>query len=162
MCDGVGRAAPRAGRRGACPRPGRALRPRDGQEPEHRAAGLAEGLRPAARRAQPRARLEPPGRSGERAGAAAGALQGLHRRGAAAGRTRGRAGLAPAARGLPRAARRGRRDPQPRGPGGGAGGGRPRGAAAGPGLRHGAGSAERAAVAAERSDLWQGLRRRAA
>ena len=56
----------------------------------------AEGPRPAAGRAQPRARLKPPGRSGARAGVAAGTLQGLHR-----------------------AARQGRRGAQPRGHGGG-------------------------------------------
>ena len=133
-----------------------------GAEPEHRAAGLAEDVRRAAGRAEPRARLEPAGRPGAGPGAAAGPLQGLHRRGATAGRPRGRAGRAAADRGVPRAARRGGRGAQPRRRRGSAGGGGPRGTAAGAGLCHGAGPGERAAVAAERSDLWQGLRCRAA
>ena len=158
----VGGAAPGEQWRGARARAGGALRAGDRAEPEHRAAGVAEDVRRAAGRAEPRARLEPAGRPGAGPGAAAGALQGLHRRGAAAGRPRGRAGRAAADRGVPRAARRGGGGAQPRRRRGGAGGGGPRGAAAGTGLRHGAGSGERAAVAAERSDLWQGLRCRAA
>ena len=57
----VGRGAPRARRRRsrACPR--RAMRPGDRPEPQHRAAGLAEDVRPAARRLQRRTRLEPAG-----------------------------------------------------------------------------------------------------
>ena len=46
------------------------VRPGDGQEPEHHAARLAEDLRPAARRPEPRARLEPVGRPGAGADAA--------------------------------------------------------------------------------------------
>ena len=43
----------------ACAR--RAVRPGDGQEPQHRAAGLGANLRPAGRGLQPRPRLEPTG-----------------------------------------------------------------------------------------------------
>ena len=39
----------------------RAVRPGDGQEPQHRAAGLGADLWPAGRGVQPRPRLEPPG-----------------------------------------------------------------------------------------------------
>ena len=57
----VGRGAPRAQRRRsrACPR--RAMRPGDRPEPQHRAAGLAEDIRPAPRRLQRRGGLEPAG-----------------------------------------------------------------------------------------------------
>ena len=58
----------------------------DGPEPEHRAARLAEDLRPAARRLQPRARLEPAGRPGAGEGAAAGPSR-LHRGDEAADRS---------------------------------------------------------------------------
>ena len=64
--------APRARGRRPRARPRRAVRPGDGPQPDHRAARLAERLRSAARRLQPRARLEPPGRPGAREGAAAG------------------------------------------------------------------------------------------
>ena len=67
--------------------PRRAVRPRYGPEPQHRAARLAEDLRSAARRLQPRARLESPGRPGARQGAAAGPWS-LHRGVEAADRTR--------------------------------------------------------------------------
>ena len=149
----VGGAASRERRRDTRARAGSAVRAGDGPQPEHRAAGVAEDLRPAAGRAEPRARLAPAGRPGAGPGAAAGALQGVHRRGAGAGRAGGRAGRAAADRGVPRAARRGGRGAQPRRRGGRAGGGGAGGAAAGAGLRHGAGSGERAEMAAERSDL---------
>ena len=66
-----------------------AVRPGDGPQPEHRATRLAEDLRSAARRLQPRARLEPPGRPGVGQGAAAGPSR-LHRGVEAAGRSRAR------------------------------------------------------------------------
>ena len=47
------------GAHGACPR--RAVRPGDRSEPQHRAAGLAEDIRPAPRRLQRRTGLEPAG-----------------------------------------------------------------------------------------------------
>ena len=56
--------APRAGRRRSRARPRRPVRPGDGQEPQHRAARLAEDLRPATRRLQPPARLDPARRPG--------------------------------------------------------------------------------------------------
>ena len=46
---------------GAHVRPRRAVRPPDQPEPQHRAAGLAEDIRPAPRRLQRRTRLEPAG-----------------------------------------------------------------------------------------------------
>ena len=121
--DGLGRArarplrvdggrAPRARRRRARARPRRPLRPSDGQEPEHRAAGLAEDLLPAARRLQPRARLEPARRPGPRQGAAARTPR-LHRRRKPAGGSGGRGRPARAHPRLPGAARRARRRPQP-------------------------------------------------
>ena len=60
----VGGRAPRP--RGRCARahPGGALRPRERAEPEHRPAEVAEDVRPAPRRLQLRARLEPSGRPG--------------------------------------------------------------------------------------------------
>ena len=61
-----------------------------GAEPQHRAAGLAEDIRPAARRRQRRTRLEPTGRPGAGAGAATRAPR-LRRGGAAAGRAPDRA-----------------------------------------------------------------------
>ena len=68
-------------------------RPPNGPQPQHRAPRLAEDVRPAARRLQPRARLEPPGRPGPRKGAPAGP-SGLHRGVAAQGRARTRGGPA--------------------------------------------------------------------
>ncbi len=53
---------PRGKRRRSRAHPGRAVCPRDRPEPEHCAARLAGGVRPAAQRVQPRPRLEPPGR----------------------------------------------------------------------------------------------------
>ena len=81
--------APRARRRRACARPRPAVRPGDGPQPEHRATRLAEDLRSAARRLQPRARLEPPGRPGVGQGAAAWPSR-LHGGVEAAGRSRAR------------------------------------------------------------------------
>ena len=145
--------APRGGRRGARARAGGAVRPRDGQEPEHRAAGVAEDLRPAAGLAERRARVEPAGRSGAGAGSAAGPVPLLRGQGGGAGRAGGGAGPAPAAHRVPAAGHRGGRDRGPGRGGRGTQGTWPRDPAAGPGLRHGAGSGERAEVAAERSDL---------
>ena len=105
--------APRAGRRRARARARRAVRPADRPEPEHRAARLAEGLRPAARRLQPRAQLEPARRPGPRQGAAARPPR-LHRRVAAAGRPRGGSRPARDHPGLPAAAGRARRRANPR------------------------------------------------
>ena len=65
-------------------RPHGPVRPGVAQEPEHRAARLAEDLRPAARRLQPRARLEPAGPSGAGQHATARPSR-LHRGGEAAG-----------------------------------------------------------------------------
>ena len=104
--------APRARERRPRARPRRAVRPGDGPQPEHRAARLAEDLRPAARRLQPRARLEPPGRPGAGQGAAAGP-PGLHRGGEVAGRPRARSRPARIDPRLPGAARRARRGPKP-------------------------------------------------
>ena len=148
-----GGTAPRGGRRGARARAGGALRPGDGQEPEHRAAGLAEDVRLAARLAERRARVESSGRPAASAGSTAGAVPGLRGQGGAADGAGGGAGPAPADHGVPAAGRGGGCD---RGPGGGDRG--PQGAglgdpAAGAGLRDGAGSGERAEVEAERSDL---------
>ena len=106
-----------------------------GDPPQHRAARMAADVRPAARRLQPRARLEPPGRSGAREGAAAGP-RGLHRGVEAAGRARTRGGPAHADPRLPRAARRARRGQGPRRRGLRAGGCRSRCDAPGQGLHH--------------------------
>ena len=106
-----GRPAPRAWRRRPHAYPRRAVRSGDGPKPQHRTARLAEDLRPAARRLQPRARLEPPGRPGAGQGAAAGPL-GLHRGIEAAGRARTRSRPAQTDPRLPGAARRARRSGQ--------------------------------------------------
>ncbi len=108
-----GGAAPRAGRRRSCARADRPLRPGDGQEPEHRAPRLAEDLRPAARRVQPRARLEPAGRPGAGEGAAARPSR-LHRGGEPADRPGARSRPAGVNPGLPDTARRARRRAEPR------------------------------------------------
>ena len=79
-----------------------AVRPGDGQEPQHRAAGLAADLRPPGRGPEPRPGLEPPGRPGARQGAAAGAPR-LHRGGGAAGGDRARRRPARGDPGLPAA-----------------------------------------------------------
>ena len=140
--------APRA--RGWRPRahPRRPVRPRDGPEPEHRAARVAADVRPAARCLQPRARLEPPGRSGAGQGAAAGP-RGLHRGVEAAGRARTRSRSAHADPRLPGAARRARRGAEPRRSGLRAGGCWPGGAPPRQGLRNRPRSGQRKAVAAE-------------
>ena len=65
------RAPPRARWRRSRPRPRGSVRPGDRAEPQHRPSGLAEDVRPAPRRLQPRARLGPSGRSGLCQGAAA-------------------------------------------------------------------------------------------
>ena len=92
------------GRRGARAHLRRPVRPGDGQEPEHRAARLAADVRSAARRLQPRARLEPAGRPGAGQSAAAGPPR-LHRGGAAADRPGARSRPARVDPGLPGAAR---------------------------------------------------------
>ena len=89
------------------------VRPGDGQEPQHRAAGLGEDLRSAARRLQPRERMEPARRPGPRQGAAARTPR-LDRRGEPAGRSGGRGRPARTDPGLPGAARRARRRARPR------------------------------------------------
>ena len=142
--------APRAQRRRPRARPRRAVRPGDGPQPEHRAARLAEDLRPAARCLQPRARLEPPGRPGAGQGAAAGPSR-LHRGGEGAGRSRARSRPARVDPRLPGAARRAWRGAKPRRRGLRPGGGRPRSAAPGQELRDRPRSGQRKAVAAERS-----------
>ena len=91
-----------------------AVRPGDGQEPQHRAAGLAADLRPPGRGPEPRPRLEPPGRPGARPGAAAGAPR-LPRGGGAAGGDRARGRPARGDPGLPAAARRARHGAGPGG-----------------------------------------------
>ena len=126
----------------------RAMRPPDGPEPEHRSPRLGADLRPAARRLQPRARLEPPGRSGARQGAAAGP-HGLHRGIEAAGRARTRGGPAHADSRLPRAASRARRGQGPRRRGLRVGGCGPRRDPPRQGLHHRPRSRQREAVAAE-------------
>ena len=143
-----GRPAPRAWRRRphACPR--RAVRPGDGPQPEHRATRLAEDVRPVARRLQPRARLEPPGRPGAVQGAAAGP-PGLHRGIEAAGRARARSRPAQTDPRLPGAARRARRGAEPRRRGLRPGGSRPRSAPPRQGLSDRPRSGQRKAVAAE-------------
>ena len=142
--------APRARRRCPLARPRRAVRPGDGSQPEHRAARLAEDLRPAARRLQPRERLEPPGRPGAGQSAAAGPSR-LHRGVEAAGRPRARRRPARVDPRLPGAARRAGRGAEPRRRGLRPGGRRPRSAAPGQELRHRPRSGQRKAVAAERS-----------
>ena len=132
--------------------PRRAVRPRDGPQPQHRSSGLAQDVRSAPRRLQPRARLEPSGRSGTGQGAAARPPR-LRRGGAAAGRAPARSlpprpdpGLsAPARR-----ARHGAESPRRRRR---ATGGGPRSAAPGQGLPHRAGPRQRGPVAAERRDV---------
>ena len=126
--------APGARRRGGRARPRRAVRPGDGPQPEHRAARLEEDLRPAARRLQPPARLEPPGRPGAGQGAAARPSR-LPGGGEAAGRPRARSRPARVDPRLPGAARRARRGAEPRRRGRRPGGGRLRGPAAGQELR---------------------------
>ena len=86
-------------------------------------ARLAEDLRPAARRLQPPARLEPPGRPGARQGAAAGPSR-LPGGVEAAGRPRARSRPARVDPRLPAAARRARRGAEPRRRGRRPGGGR--------------------------------------
>ena len=101
------------GRRGPCARPHRPLRPGDRPQPEHRAARLAEDLRPAARRLQPPARLESPGRPGARPGAPARPSR-LPGGGEAPGRPRARNRSARVDPRLLAAARRARRGAEPR------------------------------------------------
>ena len=144
-----GGAAPRARRRRPRPRSGRAVRPTDGPQPQHRPARLAADVRSASRRLQPRAQLEPPGRPGAGASAAAGP-RGLHRGVEAAGRTRTRGGSAHADSRLPSAARRARRGQGPRRRGFRAGRRGPRRDPPGEGLHHSPRSRQREAVAAER------------
>ncbi len=141
--------APRARRRRPRPHSGRAVRPTDWPQPEHRAPRLGEDLRPASRRLQPRAWLEPTGRSGAGQGAAAGP-RGLHRGVEAQGRTRTRGGSAHADPRLPRAARRARRGQGPGRRGRRAGGRWPRRDPPRQGLHHRPRSGQREAVAAER------------
>ena len=142
--------APGAQRRGPRARPRRTLRPGDRTQPEHRAARLAEDLRPAARRLQLPARLEPSGRPGARPGAPARPSR-LHRGGEAACRPRARSRPARTDPRLPAAAGRARRGAEPRRRGRLPGGGRLRGAPPGQELRDRPRSGQRDAVAAERS-----------
>ena len=141
--------APRARRRRPRARPRGSVRLGDGPQSEHRAARLAEDLRPAARCLQPRARLEPPGRPGAGQGAAAGPL-GLHRGIEAAGRTRTRSRPAQTDSRLPGAARRAWRGAEPRRRGIRPGGGRPRSAPPRQELPDRPRSGQRKAVAPER------------
>ena len=122
----------------------------NGQEPQHRAARLAEDLRPATRRLQPRARLEPAGRPGAGQGPAAGPPR-LHRGGDAADRPGARSRPAGVDPGLPDAARRARRRAEPRRRDRRPGGRRPRSAAPGQPLRDRPESGRRQAVEAEGS-----------
>ena len=141
-------AAPRAGgwRARACA--DGVLRPGDGAEPEHRAAGLAAHLRPAARLAERGARVGAAGRSGAAAHAAAG-VEGTPGGGASAGGPAGGPGAAGADREAPGGAGGGRGGAQPGGSGGSPAGSRSGGAPAGQELPHGARPGERAEVAAE-------------
>ena len=141
--------APRAWRRRPRAHPRRAVRPTDGPQPQHCPARLAADVRSASRRLQPRARLEPPGRSEAGQGAAAGP-RGLHRGVEAAGRARTRGGPAHADPRLPRAARRARRGQGPSRGGLRAGGRWPRSDPPRQGLHHRPRSRQRKAVAAER------------
>ena len=143
-----GGSAPGKRRRRPRAHPRRAVRPTDGPQPQHRAARLAEDLRPAARRLQPRARLEPSRRPGAGAGAAAGP-RGLHRGVEAAGRAGTRGRPAHAHPRLPRAARRARRGQGQRRRGLRPGGRWPGGAAPRQGLHHRPRSRQRQALAAE-------------
>ena len=144
-----GGSAPRARRRRPRPHSGRAVRPTDGPQLEHRAPRLGEDLRPASRRLQPRARLEPTGRSEAREGAAAGPRR-LHRGVEAPGRAGARGGSAHPDPRLPRAARRARRGQGPSRSGLRAGGRWPRRDPPREGLHHRPRSRQREAVAAER------------
>ena len=148
----VGGRAPRAERRCARAHLRRPLRPRYRQEPEHRAARLAADLRPAARRLQPRARLEPARRPRTGQGGPARPPR-LDRRGEAAGRPGGRGRPARGHPRLPAAARRAPRRAEPRRRRRGARGGGPRRAAPGQGLRDRPRPGEREAVAAEGSTV---------
>ena len=134
---------------GAHVRPGRALRPGDRPEPQHRAARLGEDLRSAARRRQRRTRLEPAQRSGAGQGAATRTPR-LHRGGAAAGRARARILPPRPDPRLPAPAFRARHGAEPgrcrRRPAGGG----PRSAAPRKGLPDGAGPRDRGPVASER------------
>ena len=142
--------APRARRRRSRAHPRGAVRPRNGPQSEHRAAGLAEDLRSASRRLQPRQRLEPSGRSRAGEDAAAG-TPGLHRGVKAAGRARTRAEPARPDPRLSGAARRAGRGADPPRRGLRTRGGRPRSAAPRHGLPDRPRSGHRQAVAAERS-----------
>ncbi len=141
--------APGEQRRRPCAHPRRAVRPPDGPQPQHCPARLAADVRSAARRLQPRARLEPTGRSEAREGAAAGPC-GLHRGVEAQGRARTRGGTPHADPRLPRAARRARRGQGPSRRGLRAGRRGPRRDPPGKGLHHRPRSRQRKAVAAER------------
>jgi len=140
--------APRARRRSPRAHPRRAVRPPDGPQPEHRTARLAADVRPAARRLQPRARLEPSRRPGAGQGAAAGP-RGLHRGVEAAGRAGTRSRPAHADPRLPGAARRARRGQESRRCGLRARGRWLGGAPPRQGLHHRPRSGQRKAVAAE-------------
>ena len=144
-----GSPAPRARRRRPRPHFGRAVRPTDGPQLEHRAPRLGKDLRPASRRVQPRARLESTGRPGAGQGAATGPRR-LHRGVKAAGRARTRGGSAHADPRLPRAARRARRGQGSSRGGLRAGGRWPRRDPPRQGLHHRPRSGQREAVAAER------------
>ena len=98
-------------------------------------AGVAEDFRPAARRLQLRARLEPPGRPGAGSCVPAGAVPGVSGRDGAAGRAGGRARPPAMDRGVPAGARDVGHGPGPGRGGGGAWGAGPGGYAAGPALR---------------------------
>ena len=154
-----GRAAPRARRWRSRPRPRRTVRPGDRPKPQHRPSGLAEDLRSAPRRLQPRARLESARRPGAGQGAAT-RTPSLRRGGAAQGRSPARSVPARPDPGLPAPARRARHGAEPgrcrlRVAGSGLGS-----AAPGQGLPHRAGPRERGPVAAERRTVWRELRAR--
>ena len=153
------RAAPRARRRRSRPRPRRAVRPGDGPQPQHRAAGLGEDLRAAQGRLQPRTRLGSPGRPGSGQSAAARAPR-LCRGGAVEGRPPARSLPPRPDPGLPASEGRARHGAEScrcrlRTAGGG-----PRSAAPGQGLPHRAGPRDRGPVAAERRTVWRELRAR--
>ena len=147
------------GRRRACPCTRGAVRSGDRPKPQHRAPRLAEDVRPAPRRLQPRTRLEPSRRSAAGQGGAARPPR-VHRGGAAAGRAPARIVPPRPDPGLRAPARRARNGAEWRRSRCRTAGGGPRSAAPGQGLPHGAGPRDRGPLAAERRTVWRELRPR--
>ena len=120
---------------------------------------VAEDVRPAPRRLQPRTRLEPAGRSDAGQGAAP-RPPCLHRGGAAQDRSRAGGRTPRPDPGLPAPARRARHGAEPGRCRRRVAGSGPRSAAPGQGLPHRAGPRDRGPVAAERRAVWRRLRAR--